>query len=79
MYPTNTTIELAKISQYLIDNAIAVNKQPDKLLAIKLYVERKSLEWAYNQLNIIISDNTPYLLTSGSGRLLTSGSGKFLL
>ncbi len=49
MYPTNTVITLAKISQYLADNAIALGIEPDKQFANKLYIERKSVEWAYGQ------------------------------
>lgn len=76
MYPTNTTIELAKISQYLADNAIAINKQQDKMLGIKLYVERKTLEWAYNQLNIIDSN---FLLINSTDTLLINSTDKFII
>lgn len=47
MYPTNTVIQLAQISQYLASNAIYLGIEKDKQLANKLYIERKSLEWAY--------------------------------
>jgi len=65
MYTIPEIIQLAQISQYLADNDIAMGKQKDKLFGIKLYVERKSVSWAYLQ------DPTDTTLTKTSNYLYT--------
>ena len=64
MYTIPQIILIAKVSQYLADNAIRIGKETDKMLAIKLYVERTTVEWKYDQ------DPTDTNLTKTSNYLL---------
>lgn len=69
MYTIPQIILIAKVCQYLADMAIRIGKETDKLLAIKLYVERKSVEWAYDQ------DSTDTTLTKTSNYLFALCGG----
>lgn len=78
MYPTNTVVTLAEISQYLADNDIAMNIEQDKLLGVKLYVERKSLEWMNNQLSQELEDEG-FMLINDTDELMINTTDKFIL
>ncbi len=86
-----TIIDVAKVSQYLADNAIAMGQEPNKQLANILYIERKTIEWAYNFIpdNEFLTKNANYLyamcgayaikalgiIGSGSGGVVPNPSG----
>lgn len=86
MPTTPVTIQLEKISQYLVSNDISkgslFGKKLNQYWDIILYMERKSLEWAYSQSatyeDIFQSTQYNYWLTykpNQSAYILANGSG----
>lgn len=59
-------IQLAKPSQYLASNAIEENIEQNNILDIEIYIERRCVEWAYNQ-SIYSQSAIGDILISGMG------------
>lgn len=74
-------INIAKISEYLADNAVDANKvfvfgSLDKDLPKKIYMESSALEWAYNQ-NVVASSATALFSIDGSNLTLGTFTNVF--